>query len=94
MSRKGQSLPGQTFIHAHLHSAEITAIRDYPNSSLQLLQFAQHLGVMQQEDADEEEVDYDFDEQADDLTGRGDAGTGSSSTAPAFWIFRTSCDLP
>ncbi|CAK0761022.1 hypothetical protein CVIRNUC_002821 [Coccomyxa viridis] len=28
---------------------------------------------MQQEDADEEEVDYDFDEQADDLTGRGDA---------------------
>lgn len=49
---------------------------------------------MQQEDADEEEVDYDFDEQADDLTGRGDAGTGSSSTAPAFWIFRTSCDLP
>ena len=49
---------------------------------------------MQQQDAYEEEVDYDFDEQADDLTGRGDAGTGSSSTAPAFWIFRTSCDLP
>ena len=35
---------------------------------------------MQQEDAYEEEVDYDFDQQADDPTGTVDAGAGSSNT--------------
>ena len=43
---------------------------------------------MQQEDAYEEEVDYDFDEQADDPTGRGDAGTGLINTAPSLLNFQ------
>ena len=30
----------------------------------------------------EDEVDYDFDEQADDLSRRQDAGAGLSNTAP------------
>ena len=32
----------------------------------------------------EEEVDYEYDEQADDLPRRDDAGTGLSNTASCF----------
>ena len=53
---------------------------------------------MQQYEAAEEEygdeVDYDFDEQADDVPRGEDAGTGLSNTAPCFLIFRACCDLP